>query len=110
MRCVANEKNRGKENVDPLDGIIGTRLGIVQLAEVDAKGTNGHTTLRYDLISVQILHSGQSIKTNLKAFQRVASSAATSPRICARESKIDLPTASPPLTDMYHRNKYEVGK
>jgi hypothetical protein len=64
----------------------------------------------YDRMSVQILHGGQSIKINLKAFQRVASSAATSPRICASGSKIDLEATCTSPTDMYHRDKYDLGE
>ena len=76
-----------------------------QLVDADAEGTNGHTTLRCYLISVQMLHSGQNIQTNL---QSVASSAATSPRICTGGPKLD--TACPCPTEMYHSDKYEVGE
>jgi hypothetical protein len=72
MSCVANGENQG---VNSLDGVVSARLCMpIKSAEI-------HMTCRYDFISVQILHSGQSMKANLRAFQSAAS-VATSPRIC----------------------------
>jgi len=79
--CVAVEENGGEEDIDPLQAPSSVP-DCGYLVHAEAEGANRPTTLRYDLMPVQIFHSGQSTNMNLRAFQRVAYSAATSLRVC----------------------------